>query len=213
VACQACGVGTYKTASGVGTCDSCPAHSTTSEEGSALVTSCVCTAGYTADSDGVECAACVAGTFKEATGSGTCETCPADTNSAEGSTEATSCVCDTGFTADSDGGGCTACQAGTYKSETGGEASTSSVCGSFAVHARDAVNFNGGQTIIHGGDVGVSPGTSITGDFVFAGAGVVADDSGAFAASVVAAHSAAMEVRNPKPLTRNPQPQTLNSTP
>jgi hypothetical protein len=49
------------------------------------------------------------------------------------------------------------------------------------------------MSTIHGGDVGVSPGTSLTGSYTFVGGGVVLD-SDDFAASVLAAHTAAMEV-------------------
>jgi hypothetical protein len=50
------------------------------------------------------------------------------------------------------------------------------------------------MSTIHGGDVGVFPGTSITGSYTFKGGQVVLD-SNAFATSVTAAHAAAMEVR------------------
>ena len=75
----------------------------------------------------------------------------------------------------------------------------SSVCENFAVHARTTITFDGVRTTIRGGDVGVSPGTAITGDPQFqdqAGAGgEILEDSAVFAASVVVAHAAAMAVR------------------
>jgi hypothetical protein len=75
------------------------------------------------------------------------------------------------------------------------------VCGNFAVHARTSVNFNGVQTTIDGGDVGASPGTSITGDYNFLDGGNVVTDSSAFAASVLAAHTAAIAAHpNEKPM-------------
>jgi hypothetical protein len=51
------------------------------------------------------------------------------------------------------------------------------------------------MSTIHGGDAGVDPGTSITGSYTFDKGGVVLDSSD-FAASVVVAHAAAMEVRD-----------------
>jgi hypothetical protein len=50
------------------------------------------------------------------------------------------------------------------------------------------------MSTIHDGDVGVSPGTSITGSYTFDGGEVVLD-SADFADSVFAAHAAAMAVR------------------
>jgi hypothetical protein len=50
------------------------------------------------------------------------------------------------------------------------------------------------MSTIEGGDVGVSPGTSITGSYAFDGGEVVLD-SADFAASAMAAHAAAMAVR------------------
>jgi hypothetical protein len=67
------------------------------------------------------------------------------------------------------------------------------VCENFAVHARTAVTFDGVMSTIRGGDVGVSPGTSITGSYTFEDGGVVFD-SNDFADSVLVAHAAAMEV-------------------
>jgi hypothetical protein len=39
------------------------------------------------------------------------------------------------------------------------------MCGDFAVHARTTVTFDGVRSTIYGGDVGASPGTSITGSY------------------------------------------------
>jgi len=116
---------------------------------------------------------------------------------------------------------CTACAADTYKSVTGSE--SKSVCGSFAVHSRTGVTFSGGLTTLYGGDVGVSPGTVLTGEVGFDGGGSIVDGSSVFAASVLEAHTAAMAVNpemlprnverenlNLKPSTSKPQPETLN---
>jgi hypothetical protein len=55
------------------------------------------------------------------------------------------------------------------------------------------------MSTVHGGDMGVSPGTSITGSYTFEGEGQntggMVFDSSDFAASVLVAHAAAMEVR------------------
>jgi hypothetical protein len=70
------------------------------------------------------------------------------------------------------------------------------VCENYAVHARTTVTFAGVMSTIQGGDVGVSPGTSIT---VATGLNIVDGDQiigdAVFSASVVAAHTAAMVVR------------------
>jgi hypothetical protein len=70
------------------------------------------------------------------------------------------------------------------------------VCQNFAVHARTAVTFAGVQSTIHHGDVGVSPGTSITGNYASGGGALVAD-SADFAASVLTAYSAAFVAGGP----------------
>jgi hypothetical protein len=69
------------------------------------------------------------------------------------------------------------------------------VCQNFAVHAGDSVIFGGAVSTIHGGNMGVSPGTSIIGLYTFEIGGVV-DESSVFAASVVVAHAAAMGFRD-----------------
>jgi hypothetical protein len=69
------------------------------------------------------------------------------------------------------------------------------VCGDFAVHARTTVSFDGVLTTIRGGNVGVSPGTAITGAYNLDGGEVALDPLNAFADSVLVAHTAAMAVR------------------
>jgi hypothetical protein len=73
------------------------------------------------------------------------------------------------------------------------EAVAHEVCEKFAVHARTTVTFAGAMSTIHGGDVGVSPGTSITGSYTFED-GEIDLESSDFAASVLAAHAAFTEV-------------------
>jgi hypothetical protein len=68
------------------------------------------------------------------------------------------------------------------------------VCQNFAVHARTTVTFAGVVTTLYG-DVGVSPGTSVTGAYALIGGARVADSS-AFADSVQVAYAAAMAVRS-----------------
>ena len=69
-----------------------------------------------------------------------------------------------------------------------------SFCQDFAVHAGTTVTFAGVPTKISGGNVGVFPGTSITGAPTFEG-GEVATESAAFKTDLLAAHAAAMQVR------------------
>jgi hypothetical protein len=70
-----------------------------------------------------------------------------------------------------------------------------SFCQDFAVHAGTTVTFAGVSTSISGGNVGVSPGTSVIGMPTFDG-GEVATESAAFATDVLAAHTEAMRVRS-----------------
>jgi hypothetical protein len=71
------------------------------------------------------------------------------------------------------------------------------VCGDYAVHARTTVTFDGAQSTIRNGDVGLFPGTSIT--YVefpnFLNGGPIYAASEAFADSVTANHVAFLEVR------------------
>jgi hypothetical protein len=83
------------------------------------------------------------------------------------------------------------CNALVYSPSSADESVSHSVCQNFAVHARTTVTFGGVVNTIYGGDVGVSPGTAITGDPMLRG-GEVVDDSAIFAASVLAAHAVAM---------------------
>jgi hypothetical protein len=70
------------------------------------------------------------------------------------------------------------------------------VCETFAVHAGTAITFGGTTTTtIHNGDVGVSPGTAITGTYEFEDGGEVVNDSSGFAGDVLEQHGLAMAVR------------------
>jgi hypothetical protein len=71
---------------------------------------------------------------------------------------------------------------------------SNTVCQNFAVHAATTVTFDGVQSTIYGGDVGVSFGTPVTGEPLLRGGErwEVGDDSTAFATSVEDAHSEAM---------------------
>jgi hypothetical protein len=66
------------------------------------------------------------------------------------------------------------------------EASLNDVCGSVAIHAHDTITFASGEKTRIVGDIGVSPGTSITGEFLVKPGGEVQskDDSDNFAASM-----------------------------
>jgi hypothetical protein len=71
------------------------------------------------------------------------------------------------------------------------------VCQTFAVHARTTITFDGEKTRVVG-DIGVSPGTSITGNYAIAAGGQVqADVDNEFAKSVFEAHQAAILLRPP----------------
>jgi hypothetical protein len=73
------------------------------------------------------------------------------------------------------------------------ESVSHNLCENFAVHARTTVTFGGDQTTLYGGDVGVFPGTSITGNHVISLSEQGAGGSEAFAASVMSAHAEAMQ--------------------
>ncbi|KAJ1471156.1 hypothetical protein T484DRAFT_1601495, partial [Baffinella frigidus] len=99
VECTACEAGTYKIATGTGTCTSCLANkystivaatlntcqvcppNTFAPVGSDAQIDCTCLAGHTASFNGMECTPCGAGTYKTATGTGTCTPCNLDTYS------------------------------------------------------------------------------------------------------------------------------------
>jgi hypothetical protein len=49
------------------------------------------------------------------------------------------------------------------------------VCGTFVLHAGTAMTFSAGQTMIDGGNIGIHPGTAITGTYETDHGGVVMD--------------------------------------
>jgi FtsP/CotA-like multicopper oxidase with cupredoxin domain len=65
------------------------------------------------------------------------------------------------------------------------------VCKNYAVHARTTITFDGVATRVQSGDVGVSPGTAITGTPQLKSGDIVAD-SAEFAASIKLAHAATL---------------------
>jgi hypothetical protein len=74
------------------------------------------------------------------------------------------------------------------------ESLSHNLCENFAVHARTTVTFDGVKSTVNGGDVSVSPGTSITGSFqINDGVVVSTADSAVFAISVLDAHAEAMQ--------------------
>lgn len=159
--------------------------------------------GYTAPSDGTPCTACGVGTYKPTTGAQTCSLCPIGTSSRKGSIQITDCTCRPGYRAYADGEQCIPCEPGTYKDEPGSGiipppppeiALTTNICGPYAIHARVSVTFGAGD-IIDRGDVGVSPGFSVTGIPVFNNGGTIVYDSAIFAASVLVSHANMMETR------------------
>ena len=72
------------------------------------------------------------------------------------------------------------------------ESVSHSVCENFAVHARTTITFDGAMSTIRHGDVGVSPGTSVTGAFTI-DEGEVVVNSADFALKVSNAHAEAMQ--------------------
>jgi hypothetical protein len=74
------------------------------------------------------------------------------------------------------------------------ETLSQSVCQDYAVHARTTVTFNGAQTTIQNGNVGVSPGISIPYDVFpnYVNGGPILAASAPFAALVLANHAAFM---------------------
>jgi hypothetical protein len=68
-------------------------------------------------------------------------------------------------------------------------------CGNFAVHAGTNITFAGVKSTITNGDVGVSPGTSITGNYELQEGGTAVADSSDFAVSAKANHAEKMSLQ------------------
>ena len=150
--CSACVMGKYKPTNGTHECDLCGAAkylpktgsvfeaecvpcpgNSTSDPGSALLSQCLCTAGYTGP-DPSNCAACPKGSYKNILGSSACVECEAGkyashpataectlcpNNSFSGpfSISIAQCVCNAGYTGSA--GACTPCAPGTFKGSRG----------------------------------------------------------------------------------------------
>ena len=116
--CVACQTGTWKSATGSGSCTGCPLYSGGTCTPCTDSTGCQCNAGYSGPNGG-SCWPCLTATYKSTSGAQACSSCPA--NSGTDGSALTTCPCDTGFTGP-DGGVCSACAAGTYKSVVGSAA-------------------------------------------------------------------------------------------
>ncbi|KAJ1469289.1 hypothetical protein T484DRAFT_1643042, partial [Baffinella frigidus] len=131
--CTPCPAKTYTDSPAATECTSCP-RGTQSESGSNELIDCICKAGRTASSNGVECSACGVGKYKGKTGalecsscpsgstsaarSGACSPCPVGTSSAAGSTAIAACSsCAPGYT--KVGTTCKLCPEGTFKTDAG----------------------------------------------------------------------------------------------
>jgi hypothetical protein len=142
----------------------CTGPGATCDNNVGLPRTCSCTAGYTLKDDGLTCE----DTNECQTNNGGCTGPGAACANNVGLPR--TCSCDVSSALTLIGSSCTP-------------------CGSFAVHARTTVTFDGALSTIHKGNVGVSPGTAITGSYTFEDGQIVLDSSN-FAESVVAAHAA-----------------------
>ena len=84
------------------------------------------------------------------------------------------------------------CDAGMYKAPP---ALTDNVCGAFAVYGVSGITVGAGIHINNGGDMGVYPGSSITGVLVFKDGGIITKNTSYFASSVVANQATMADVR------------------
>ena len=98
--CDACDVGYYKSVPGVGVCTICPPTTTTHGSATSTLQGCLCEAGYTAQSNGIQCSACGEGTYKGTLGTGACTQCvgsPDITRSAVATSSIVDCACKAGY--------------------------------------------------------------------------------------------------------------------
>ena len=129
-ACEACAVGSWKSATDGSACTACETNQTTVSTGSTSDSACVCKPGYRLN--GTTCTACSTGTYKsDASNDTTCTSCGGHkTTSGSGKTSAADCSsCVTGYTGTActtcaagyggNGTTCTACTSGTYKASSG----------------------------------------------------------------------------------------------
>lgn len=145
--CTNCGAGKYRSTAAAAAetqCIACPAN-TFSFSGNTDINNCMCNAGYSGATNGVECTACAAGSYKTGVGIGTCtncalneysttpaqvvstcSSCPAFSQAPAGSNEASDCQCNSGYTG-ANGAVCLGCVQGTYKPSIG--PSTCTLCG------------------------------------------------------------------------------------
>jgi hypothetical protein len=132
--CEACEVGKYQHGLNATECWECPSG-TTSPLASSTVRHCSCLAGYSADSDGVECVSCEIGKYKPGAGQGVCTQCPQHSESPAGSDMIDDCVCRAGYTLASDI--CTECSAGKYKDTKGSSSCALCRLGSYSTYAAE----------------------------------------------------------------------------
>ena len=141
VACTACALHTYKTATGNADCSLCVDKTMTLALGSTNINDCICTPGYTAGGGSVVCTGCSTGKYKVGSGPAVCTDCGVNkySEAVAATAEATctncpgvlgtsvslagngllgGCKCNLGYTGP-DGAVCSACIAGKYKTATG----------------------------------------------------------------------------------------------
>ena len=138
-ACTRCDVGKYASNNASSVCDVCP-DNTTSFQGAATRSECICDRGYTLihqDTVFNSCVSCTTGMYKNSTGSAGCTACPYNTFSGEfsavsittcsvcpentatvydGRSSIKDCLCIAGYKLEN--GSCTPCNVGKYKNIT-----------------------------------------------------------------------------------------------
>ena len=116
LACEPCGIGTFKPGAGDEACTPCAAPKSTLMPGAVTDAMCVCGPGFAPD--GANCTACPTGTFKPAIAAANCTACPANTTTAQvQSVNLSQCVCVAGFSKTGDA--CAMCPIDTFKADIG----------------------------------------------------------------------------------------------